>query len=191
MPSLRSTAIFLGTWLTAFSWRPFFLGFYSDDYMIILEPISEGRSAQQLYEFYTRLYANRPLSGLFMVGLVELCGNSPFAWQVVASLLCLLTGLLVWMVATRLNLIGTPMGEERIAWLSSLWFILPTSLGFSSWPTYVAHLPAAIFFLACFHLLLPRAGQASPYDIPLWRGIAALAAYCCCVARPVTQLDAC
>ncbi len=175
MPSKKTVWTLLGMWLLAYAWRPFLFGFYSDDYVLILQPVAQGMPASELFDFQMRNFANRPISGLVAFAYVRLLGDSAFLWHAASAVTCLLTGGLLWLILERLNRIENPVDEERLVWLTASWWLLPTSFGFVSWPAYVIHLPVVPLFLISF-LILIRSPRLS------WLPAAsALFFYCLCL----------
>ena len=161
--------------MAAFAWRPFFLGFYSDDYVGILLRQAQGQSAQQLFDYYSSNFATRPITGLFAYGLTRVCGDDPFLWHSIAAVVSLAFGCLIWLVLAELNRIEDPLEERHITWISCLWLVLPTSFGFLSWPMYFTHFPALFFFLCSFYLLIRTT------DFPASRALFAFITYCLCL----------
>ena len=154
VPPRKTIWTLLGVWFVTYAWRPFLLGFYSDDYALILQPVALDLSAKQLLDFYSRMYANRPISGLLAYHYLQLFADSAVLWHLAGAATCLLTGALLWLVLERLNRIGQPLDGDRLTWLTAIWWLLPTSFGFVSWPTYVIHFPVVPLFLLSFFLLI-------------------------------------
>jgi hypothetical protein len=146
--------ILTGVWLAAFAWRPFLLGFYSEDYFLFLKPLSEGIAPAPFFIYITNTFAHRPLSGLVAFFCAQVYGNHAFLWHCFAALTCLIIGGLLWLVLKQLNQLNDPLKDSQLAWLTALWWLLPTSYGFVSWPTHMVQLPVVPLFLLSFYFLI-------------------------------------
>ena len=69
----NSFLILLSLVVISMAWRPYLFGFYSDDYNIILEPISNAYSSHELISYLFNLYGNRPLSAVNAYVLITFC----------------------------------------------------------------------------------------------------------------------
>ncbi len=176
LPPQQTVWILLAAWFAAYAWRPFLLGFYSDDYLLILQPVSGDLSPSQLLDFQMRAFSNRPVSGLVAFVYVLLLQDHAFLWHAVSAVISLITGGLLWLILERLNRIENPLDHRQLAWLVAVWWLLPTSFGFMSWPIFLVHLPVMVFFLLSFLLLVTDPRLAWP------SATAALLCYCLSLA---------
>lgn len=177
MPSLKSVAVFALVWIASFAWRPFVLGFYSDDYELILRPLSAGLTSEQLLHFYEHIFDTRPLSALLAYGFTLACGSDSFSWHAAAALNCLAVGVLIWLVLRDLNLLGQPLSETWIACIASVWFVLPTNFGFVSWPNHVPQSFVMNLFLLSFFFLIWKPVRVGGSTMPLVPTLLAFAAH--------------
>ena len=77
----NSFLILLSLVVISMAWRPYLFGFYSDDYNIILEPISNAYSSHELINYLFNLYGNRPLSAINAYILITFLGDSAYSWH--------------------------------------------------------------------------------------------------------------
>ena len=141
------------------AWRPYLFGFYSDDYNIILEPISKGYSSHELIGYLFNLYGNRPLSGVNAYILISILGDSSFAWHFFAVIFSFLIAFVILKICMVFN---NKELNSKLAIYSSLWILLPTNFGFLSWPTsFISLLPVILWYLLSFYFLIRNDKTAS------------------------------
>ena len=150
--------------LISMAWRPFLFGFYSDDYNIILEPISNVYSSQELISYLFNIYGNRPLSAINAFILITFLGDSAFSWHLFSVLFSFIIAFLILTICRIFNKNDLNI---KLAIYASLWIMLPTSFGFLSWPTcFITLLPAVFWYLLSFYFLI-RNNQTSFNDLVL------------------------
>ena len=139
-----------------YSWRPFALGFYSDDWPNIVEAAHHGGpfSWERWLQINQRIPLARPLQIPLMFLLSSLFGKSAILWQ-----LSLLAVVAVTAWALR-NFLGRLLG-----WLGAgsrapadlavaLWLAVPWSLGYSAWPVALPNMLSFLLFLLAGTVLL-------------------------------------
>jgi len=145
---LRGWHVIVLAWLLAFTIRPFMLGFYDDDWAVILIPTQKTAAfSWERLAFYMELYANRPLSGAISFVVSSLCSNSAVLWHSAAAVMALLAALaLRTFFRSLLRLCGC---HHR--WAAdvgaALWLVFPWTLGTISRPTCSPNI-ATVAFLA-------------------------------------------
>ncbi len=149
--------------LLLYAWRPFRLGFYSDDWLVFLHPeYGSFRSWSDLYA----MYQNRPVAGL-VAWLAQLAiGGDPARAQIVSTLLVITAAIpLGWLTYLFAGLLSAR--HEARLWGACLavavYLAFPWTLGFSAWATAAtAAAPATFLFcLAACLLVGPGAWRLS------------------------------
>ena len=123
--------------IISFGWRSWFLGFYSDDYALFVEPLATGSLPAEVVAKIeeSKVFKNRPVAGWCAAALVPICQDNPFRWQVALACQSLLISLLVgWL---SLCLFRLEKGTDFFcgALVCWLWPLLPVTFGFLAWPT--------------------------------------------------------
>jgi hypothetical protein len=133
----------VGLFIALYLWRPFVLGFYSDDWSSLVEsahyggPFSLGR-----FEYFGgRLW--RPVLIVPLWFFTSLLDGSTVAWH---FLMIALVAVSCFMVFRMLLALGAARTPATLA--SGLWLALPWSLGYTAWPMCFGILLALICFLA-------------------------------------------
>lgn len=140
--------------LALFGWRPFYLGFYSDDYILFVDPLTSGTPASEVARNLLGIYINRPIAGLWAAFFVGLCRENPILWHSVLISQAFLAALLIASLIKRLiNLMGVS-AKETPALVFWFWPLLPITYGFLAWPTYSHGNFCLHFFLISFLFLL-------------------------------------
>lgn len=137
-----------------FGWRPFYLGFYSDDYTLFVEPLAVGTPTGNVAKSLFEIYLNRPLTGLWAALFVFVCQKNPVLWQSVLCVQAIVMSLLIVMILERLvKLMVEPKKtiDPLILWI---WPCLPITYGFLAWPTHSHPNFCFISFLAAMWALL-------------------------------------
>ena len=148
----NSFLILLSLVVISMAWRPYLFGFYSDDYNIILEPISNAYSSHELINYLFNLYGNRPLSAINAYILITFLGDSAYSWHLFSVLFSFIISFLILIICKIFNNNNLNI---KLAIYASLWIILPTSFGFLSWPTcFITLLPAVFWYLMSFYFLI-------------------------------------
>ncbi|MFQ5806477.1 MAG: hypothetical protein ACE5I3_08510, partial [Phycisphaerae bacterium] len=79
---LRGWHFIVLAWLLAFASRPSMLGFYDDDWFVLLLPTQNSAAfSWERFAFYIDLYANRPVFGVVTFVMSSLCSNSAVLWH--------------------------------------------------------------------------------------------------------------
>lgn len=160
----RVPVLVLCTWLLLYAGRPFFLGFYSDDWYTLGErtqgtgPFSLARLSHVVG--VDTAYAARPVAGLIAFVISSIAGRDPFAYQVFAALLVLLAALSLRAWLKRL----LPQVSEAHPFVADLaavvWLSLPWSVATTGWAVCaMAALPAQIFFTEAARLMAGGEGK--------------------------------
>jgi hypothetical protein len=144
--------------LSLYVWRPFGLGFYSDDWYTLMHP--EPGSARAFFDLQN-LYGNRPVSVLVVWPAQSFIAWNPAYAQVVNVLLTAAAAGSVGLLACALGQAGA-FGRDAARFgggvAAALFLAFPWTLGFSAWATAAtAVAPATIFFcLGAFFLVGER-----------------------------------
>lgn len=122
-------------WCAVLSWRPWFLGFYHDDWMT-LQPLTSSEAVKVLLD-----QISRPVYGLSLVLLRGVLPFDPFYWQF--ALAFLIAGSAVFIGFFARTLARTVADDDRVAtWAGAFsacaWIAMPWNLGISAWPTTFA-----------------------------------------------------
>ena len=162
----RVPAFILCGWLLLYTARPFSLGFYSDDWWVMVEAI-QGTGPFSL----TRLghfvgsgtgFASHPVAGVIVFVVSSITGENPAAYQVFCALLSLLAAL---SLRSWLNGLLPEVGEAHplAADLAAVvWLSVPWSVATTAWPTCtLAALPAQIFFTEGAQMMAPERGRGT------------------------------
>ena len=144
-------------WGLCYVWRPLYLGFYSDDYIVLFVPVTFHPSAEW-WNYELNMYPNRILCGVFSYLAVLSLGVNPAAWQTFGAVVVLVESLLFLQILQRLNgLQATKLDAKVITLIACLWLINPFAFGFTAWPTYmIANLCVVAFQLATLAYLSGR-----------------------------------
>ncbi len=143
-------------WVALYIYRPFFLGFYHDDWSILIymplkfypEHLSHIYSNFPNPEFYyfINFYSNRPLTGLVSWFLSTLCHDSPFKWHCAVIIANLVTAfsirLLVRSFLALINENKLYLGD----FAATLWLVFPWSMAINTWPTLIPNQLTIICF---------------------------------------------
>lgn len=137
-------------WGICYIWRPFYLGFYSDDYNVFFEPL-KFQPASEWLDYYANLYSNRILSGVFSYVFLSAFKTNPFLWQGFGAIVVLVESLLFFKSLQILNALQTARLDHKVlALISCLWIVNPFSFGFTAWPTYMVSSLCVVAFLLAF-----------------------------------------
>lgn len=138
--------------------RPWWTGFYHDDWTIFVEP--SQFSSGDFQNFYFNTFKDRPLLGLILFGVSSLWTTNP-AWTghpafmvVLASSFVAVTALIFYIFLRRVESIAGVRGSAP-ALSVALWIAIPWGLGYSLWPvSSITTLTAQILFLTSSILYL-------------------------------------
>jgi hypothetical protein len=154
----RIRAVRLGLWLlplltfaSLYLYRPFVLGFYSDDWGLLLEATHHGGPfSLERFDFTWQTFA-RPLMNIQIWLASSILDGSAVAWHFLLLILVAITCLLLRKLILALG------ARPAVATLAStLWLLFPWALGYRVWPVCTAILFSATFFLAGSLALLKR-----------------------------------
>ena len=139
-----------------YSWRPFALGFYSDDWPNIVEAAHHGGpfSWERWLQINERIPLARPLQIPLMFLLSSLFGKSALLWQL--SLLAVVA-VTAWTLRVFLGrlLAALRAGSGSLAdFAVALWLAVPWSLGYSAWPVALPNMLSFLLFLLAGLVLL-------------------------------------
>ena len=142
----RSLLYLVLIWIGADAWRPFFLGFYSDDWALLTKlGFSPVSFSEHLWG-----YASRPIYGLFCWSLNLLLGGAVRSWTIASSVIVLITAFWLFhylrFFLARLGIAGEPSSRGAL-FGSAVWLLSPLSVTMTNWPTYTLTL-TAFWFLA-------------------------------------------
>jgi len=146
---LLPTLTFLGLYV----YRPFVLGFYSDDWSGTLEMTFRGAPfslERFLVRWQSGLYA-RPLMNLQTYFCSSVLGRSAVAWHVFMIVLIAITYLVL-----RRFLLALGVKPMAATLASTAWLVFPWSLGYRVWPITSVILLSTICFLCGATALLRR-----------------------------------
>lgn len=139
-------------WLGAVAWRPFFLGFYSDDWVLLTE---SGTSPVSFSE-YLWIHAPRPIYALFAWSINLCLRGNVHAWTLASAIIVLVTVLCLFrylrFFLARLGIAGEYSSRGAL-FGSAVWLLSPLSVVETNWPTCTLTL-AAFWFLALGTILI-------------------------------------
>lgn len=133
--------------VVALGYRPCVLGFYHDDWSVLLTlpdsgpPLSLTRAF-----FYARTFITRPVIGLAFFLISGVCDDSPMAWQIVLVVFNLTTAIAVTLFVHRLLALIGWQTRWAAEFAGCCWLVLPWHLGSNVWPIGGPTLLAVIFF---------------------------------------------
>jgi hypothetical protein len=163
--------LLVAAWFAAYALRPTVLGFYDDDWAVLLDPTqTTAPFSLARLAYHMELYANRPGSGLLTFLMSSLCGAAPLAWHIAISVLilglalCLRAGL-----RAALQLLGFATQSAADVAVAA-WLLFPWTLGMTAWPTVAVSFASvggfALALRACCRGW--RAGHAAWAATGLW-----------------------
>ena len=156
--------IVLVTWTALYGTRPFSLGFYSDDWRVLVERV-QSTSVFSLARWEQlaapgQAYAARPGAGVIVFAASSVAAGSPFLYQAISALLALLAALSLRSWLAHLAPPGVPPIAAELA--AALWLALPWSLAVTAWPVCaMAALPAQILLVEAARRMTPGEGSES------------------------------
>lgn len=160
----KSLLILVSLVVISMVWRPYFFGFYSDDYNIIIQTVNKGYSSHELVEYLFNLYGNRPLSAINAYALISILGDSAILWH---SFSVIFSFLIAFVILKICRIFNQQELNSNLAIYSSLWILLPTNFGFLSWPTcFISLLPTILWYLMSFYFLI-RSEKTVSKDVKL------------------------
>jgi hypothetical protein len=141
-------SLIVAAWLAAYVTRPGMLGFYSDDWNVLLRPTVDNAafSARRL-GVLMEIYANRPVHGLLTFAFSSLCGHSPVLWHTAIAALALASAFAVYGFLRALLRLAGLESSLAAAIAAALWLVFPWMLGVTAWPSMAPGLCAVVFFV--------------------------------------------
>lgn len=150
--------------LLVVAWRPWWLGFYHDDWWMI----ARGPDPYFFTDFSDQ--ASRPLYFLLVTGLKWLLPPTPLPWHILLAVLVIGNAALIGLVGRRLTIVmgGSP---ATACWAGSLgaavWLCCPWALGATAWVTpAVGQVAIGLFCLAALVILSGK----STFQKLVWGG---------------------
>ncbi len=137
----RIPVISVLTWVVFFTIRPFILGFYHDDWPVIVEVSSHGGAfSWERLSSEMSIFGNRVLLGLLHFLISSTCGKSPIAWHIAIILINLFVAFSIWNFSkSLLKFLDTDSSNNTNFLLADIsaafWLMSPWHLGASIWPT--------------------------------------------------------
>lgn len=134
-------------WLFVYSWRPLFLGFYHDDWSMLVESTNYGAPFSLIrLKWFMAGFTSRPFSGLLYYLFSSSFGRSPFIWQVGQAIIVLIAAIALRSFLKSLF----KFLKIKTIWILdlavSLWLVFPWTMGTTAWPTSGTPLFSLIFF---------------------------------------------
>ncbi len=143
----RATIILI---ILFFLLKPFFLGFYHDDWSTIVGTVVKGSPfSLDLLSSSIQVLLSRPVSGLVLFSFASIAGKSPLIWQFLTSLLVLL-GIYVFskFLSSLVKSLKLETSWEETAAFAALFFALPWMAGATFFVVAaICALTATLFFL--------------------------------------------
>jgi len=134
-------------WLVLYSWRPFYLGFYHDDWSVFVYPHTQGAN---LWEYLAWL-KNRFGFALSLFGIISLWDGSSFTihaffaigWGLSALIMFFLVREVIYFNKSK-NISFPPF------FASAIWLSIPWAMGYTAFlACAVIALPCVIGFMIC------------------------------------------
>lgn len=140
--------------LLVVAWRPWWLGFYHDDWWMI----ARGPDPSFFSDFTDQ--ASRPLYFLLITILKQVLPATPLPWQLLLAGLVIGNAVLIGLVGRRFAVVmGAEPGAARWAGClgASVWLCCPWALGATAWVTpAVGQVAIGLFCLSALVLLSER-----------------------------------
>lgn len=148
----------LAVWAILYLPRPFMLGFYSDDWSSLVEPIhgTTPFSLDRLGQFvgiHTG-YGSRPVLGMFAFLLSSVFGSSAMAYQWAAIVLVLIAALSLRAWLNGLLAAFSEYHSLVADWAVIFWLVMPWMLAVTAWPVMSHTLLAQILFTEAARMLM-------------------------------------
>jgi len=127
--------------------RLFILGFYSDDWIVFLNPLMlHGRFSWEMLNELLTNYPSRPGFDVCSWLCMSILGSHAFLWQAALTASTIFIAGLAARLATALNTLG---GRSRLSpqALFLVFLAAPWTYGFTAWPVLLPAHPAVILFL--------------------------------------------
>ncbi len=143
----KSCLLIIVIWAALCSWRPFTLGFYSDDWTQIIAPEATEKLGTDFSSYLQRFY-NRPVIGaIFFLSTKALGASEPAYWQIYAAVLVLLTSVCLYIfVREILRYLCIEEVEFYSVLAAVFWLVSPWNLGFTVWSSAVNNAFSMIFY---------------------------------------------
>jgi hypothetical protein len=164
--------LILLAWMVMFSWHPAVLGFYYDDWGVMVEGVHHGPPfSAEMFQWFLSNNIDRPMQGITHYVFTSLFGDSVLAWHWMQSLSVLLFAILYFYFLKAVFRLfhletATSGGRWIPAIVASLWFLVPWITGWSLWTCTSGFLFTSLFILACERILTPWSRGEAPGWIP-------------------------
>ncbi len=143
-------------WAILYIYRPFLLGFYHDDWHILVYmplkfyaenyPETYPSFPDLGFYFFINFYSNRPLTGITCWLLSLICHDSPFKWHCAVIITNMATA---WSIRLLVRKFLTLIHEDK-AYLGDIaatfWLVFPWSMAINTWPTLIPNQLTIICF---------------------------------------------
>lgn len=130
IPIPKSLVLVLIVWLLLVAWRPFFFGFYHDDWSSVALPLDRSSDLLTLLKGDP----GRPLYLIVLYGLRAVFKDHFEIWQLALALIHLFSAIGIYVAMTYLyNGNDRNGGRSCGAVAAVLWLVVPWSLGYSAW----------------------------------------------------------
>lgn len=140
--------------LLVVAWRPWWLGFYHDDWWMI----ARGPDPHFFTDFTDQ--ASRPLYFLLITALKQVLPPTPLPWQILLAGLVIGNAALIGLVGRRFAVVmdAEPMTAQWAGHLgAAIWLCSPWALGATAWVTpAVGQIAIGLFCLAAIVILSER-----------------------------------
>lgn len=138
-------------WLVLIAGRPFFFGFYHDDWNSIALPLDRSADLISLL----KMDAGRPLYLVLLYVLRPLLGAHTELWQLLLAMIHLLSAIAIRATACRLFAVSESDRGEPVGSIAGiLWLVFPWSLGYSAWAIMLPPNLAMLLTICAFLVLL-------------------------------------
>ena len=147
-------SLLLVAWLAVYASRPGTLGFYEDDWQVIV-PAAQNTApfTWDRLSYHMEIYGNRPGAGLLAFGLSSVCQASPVRWQVALGLAWLAVAFALRAMFRAILRLSAPDQLWAADAAAALWLVFPWALGFTAWPTMASGFASPLFFALAAHAL--------------------------------------
>ncbi len=143
--------------LAATAWRPFMLGFLTDDWSVLVDPQDWTPAFSAARWQALEIAQNRPVLHAVLFVLTSLVPPTPFAWHVVGALINIATGIAVAVFARDVLAAAAGRGDRATVgglFAGACWIAFPFSAATQFWATGTTSMPSVAAFAVSGSLLL-------------------------------------
>jgi hypothetical protein len=143
--------------LAATAWRPFTLGFLTDDWSVLVDPQDWTPAFSAARWHALEIAQNRPVLRVVFYVLTSVVPATPFAWHATGALLNVAAGFAVAIFARDVLATALGRGEPATAgglFAGACWIAFPFSAATQFWATGTTAMPAVAAFAISGSLLL-------------------------------------